>query len=759
MISKLSRIKGLGLVFSDFTWPAATPAFRAVNLVYGWNGCGKTTLTRLFDAVAAGVPGDLEYEIEDDAGAKVRHDEAFTVPIRVFNQDYIQSNVRILESNANTISVLLGEENQELVAAIAADEQDLNGDPTDPAKPGKIFEARAIEQQRRRKEKENETAFTDIAKAIGAAIIGSGAAARNYRSPNAKTDFERLSAPSTLSADALRSAVLSLRQELMPEIPLLHHVADGVPGMNATIDAARGCLTEARELLIATVEAQTIERLSQHPDIAEWVERGLQLHADHSDGACEYCGGTISENRVTQLARHFSDADRQLKGSLDAVLARLRVVYVDVERLGIPDSSRFYQELREPFEAMAAALETAKAELLAEITTLGRLLQDKKLKTTEVVAVEVALNVENFEAALLAVDGAIASHNKKCREFGAVQRRALAAIKTHYLSTIHSEVQARNADLTKLGSDLEARATDIATIQQRVAAARAAISSTHKACEQINNGLKTFLGREELKFEPQTAKEVDGEIIGYRITRRGEPATHLSEGEKTAIAFVYFVVHLADGQFSCPDGIVVIDDPISSLDSNSMYQAFSFLKNAVKDCHQVFILTHNFEFLKLLLNWRARMGNRTSHYMITNHFVGDDRRASISPMDKELREYESEYHYLFKRLKEMRAEQDGSIMKAYPVPNMARKVWESFLMFRVPNGKVPYAKMDVLKSEGADPQKLDAIYKFTNDQSHVTGSGFDPALVPEAKNVLALIFEQMEVLAPEHFKILDAATN
>jgi len=80
-------------------------------------------------------------------------------------------------------------------------------------------------------------------------------------------------------------------------------------------------------------------------------------------------------------------------------------------------------------------------------------------------------------------------------------------------------------------------------------------------------------------------------------------------------------------------------------------------------------------------------------------------------------------------------------------------------MFRVPNGENAYSKMDVLKAEGYDPQKLDAIYKFTNDQSHITGAGFDPALVPETQKVLAEIFEVMEIASPEHFKILDAATN
>jgi hypothetical protein len=72
----------------------------------------------------------------------------------------------------------------------------------------------------------------------------------------------------------------------------------------------------------------------------------------------------------------------------------------------------------------------------------------------------------------------------------------------------------------------------------------------------------------------------------------------------------------------------------------------------------------------------------------------------------------------------MRDELDDSIAKAYPVPNVARKVWDTFLTFRVPNGKGQYKKIEELKEAGFDGQKLDAIYKFVNDQSHITGAGF-----------------------------------
>jgi wobble nucleotide-excising tRNase len=252
-------------------------------------------------------------------------------------------------------------------------------------------------------------------------------------------------------------------------------------------------------------------------------------------------------------------------------------------------------------------------------------------------------------------------------------------------------------------------------------------------------------------------------MMGYRIMRGAAPAEYLSEGEKTAVAFVHFIVHLSDKGFSLTDGIVVIDDPISSLDANSIYQAFSFLKDAVKEAKQVFVFTHNFDFLKLVLNWcKNPHSNKvcTGFFMIKNRIAtAGVREAYLGEMDRELRDYESEYHYLFKLLKQMRAEQDESIAKAYNIPNIARKVFDTFLMFSIPNGGTQYSKVQELKRLGHDGQKLDAVYKFTNDQSHITGAGFNPALVPEAKKAVDTLFEMMEGIAPTHYKVLEQATS
>ncbi len=58
-----------------------------------------------------------------------------------------------------------------------------------------------------------------------------------------------------------------------------------------------------------------------------------------------------------------------------------------------------------------------------------------------------------------------------------------------------------------------------------------------------------------------------------------------------------------------------------------------------------------------------------------------------------------------------------------------------------------------------DENKKIALYKFTNDQSHITGKGFDPSLVPECQNNVKYLLEMIEEVFPEHYKILKESTQ
>jgi wobble nucleotide-excising tRNase len=346
----------------------------------------------------------------------------------------------------------------------------------------------------------------------------------------------------------------------------------------------------------------------------------------------------------------------------------------------------------------------------------------------------------------------IGEHNTKTAQFDEERTGARDKITNHFLSEMHAEVTLLD-DLTtadkaalkqeQLGAEGQ---LSLEALQQSIAEKKAQISNSHKAGEKLTTLLHTFLARAELTFKSSDE--------GYRLMRHGKPARRLSDGERTAIAFIYFIVQLGDQEFDLEDGIVVIDDPVSSLDASSIYQAFAFLKNAVQDAKQVFLFTHNFGFLRLVLNWltHGQLRRHSRFYMLVCRSEADGRRTALRALDKTLIDHPTEYHFLFKTLAEFRG--DGTIAACYHIPNVARKILETFLDFHVPGTAKVYSKLNTLDF---DENKRTAIYKFTNDLSHRTGQGFEPGLVDESQKNANYLLEMIEHVAPKHYQGMLAA--
>ena len=97
--------------------------------------------------------------------------------------------------------------------------------------------------------------------------------------------------------------------------------------------------------------------------------------------------------------------------------------------------------------------------------------------------------------------------------------------------------------------------------------------------DQINADLASVYGRKHLRIE------VAEQGKAYRCWRDTEPASNLSEGEKNTLALIYFLRHLQDESFEIDPKkrIVVVDDPSSSLDRESVYATHSWLLKQ-RDC-------------------------------------------------------------------------------------------------------------------------------------------------------------------------------
>lgn len=592
--------------------------------------------------------------------------------------------------------------------------------------------------------------FSQIAKTIGEAT--SGSTLRSYRKPDAEAAYAKLTDATSLSDDELETHRATVRQEQMDLVgaPLVPAVQHG-PGMASVIELADGAADRAKKLAMSTAQSATIARLAENPDIAEWVGAGVHIHKLHASDRCEFCQQSLSGDRMQALANHFSVEDQKLKDEIEVERGLLATVIEALARIALPDRMALYSELRDDYDAVTKSFMSELATLKTQLDGVDKALVEKLTMRTTAYDPDIGSGSAALAASLAKITAIAKRHDEKTASFDKEKRSARNAIEAHYLLTIKDQVGDFSSKITNLqnentllhnGGDGLEDMRGVEALSQSIIDKQAKVSNAHGGGANLTEHLKQFLGRTDLRFE--------SDAEGYRVLRRGKPAKRLSEGEKTAIAFLYFLVQLKDQDFDLAEGVVVIDDPISSLDASAIYQAFSFLKNDTQGAKQLFILTHNFEFLRLLINWLKNLpGPKTdkSYTMVLCMENEQGRSARLAPLDKLLIEHATEYHYLFKVLYTFKS--DGTVLGCYHVPNIARKVLETFLDFHVPSSKSLYQK---LEETDFDPHKKTAIYKFANDLSHNTGKSFDPALVAEAQKNTTYLLEMIEAVAPLHYQ-------
>ena len=740
-ISRLHRIKNLG-VFRDAKWGSDLSDFSRFNLIYGWNGSGKTTLSKLLSVLTEGRHPEfsgLEYEVMTTTRSW-KHGDSCTEKIRVFNGDFVRANVEKV-GGPNPIFIL-GEENKKLITEIENDEDDLNS---------RIAALDASHSTTTNLQSRRDRIFTDIARTISQNV--SGESTRTYRKQNAESDFNALGPPVTLSEEQITIHNGTIVQKQLP-------VLDPLPDLSDVSVRLIAILRTTGDILATEITAVQIPRLTDNADLSEWVEIGISLHQEHQSVRCEFCENVIASDRLNALSNHFNLADSELKKRVEEELQRVDGILSEIRKLQMREVSNIYDEFQGEYSSCVASTTLSQGKLIAQVDRLRGRLVDKRARTTERLDLGTAVDGSHLVDSIQSLNLVIQKHNSKTQAFDNQKDAARNELKRHYLSEIVPDVASIDAELgletsrrdaIESESDVE-RPVSMIELRSRITRNRASMTSSHRACSKLNDMLVRFLGRNEISFE------VSGE--GYTVKRDGVIAESLSEGEKTAIAFVYFIVHLSDQDFDLEEGIVVIDDPVSSLDSNSLFQAFAFLKESVQGAKQIFVFTHNFEFMNLVKNWFFKVKPRNvlgvpqvAMYMVKNKIDGGSRCAYIAPLDPLLANYHSEYHYLFSLL--LNFKEDASLEQIYLFPNIGRKVLETFLAFKIPSDKNMDEKMSLLSF--ADAEKS-VILRFVNEHSHsnqVDGAlEFDLSLTNGGQKVVATLLALIEKVDPVHYETM-----
>jgi len=755
IISNIRALNEAG-VLAERTARTSPLSLRRYNLIYGFNGSGKSTLSRLFASLQSGnrdgkLPPACAFEFELDDGAILGCPGrlmGLEQRVLVFNADFVEHNLRWAAGTANPV-FYIGREQAELAAELARQEAAM------PAAQLRRTNADALL-------KAKEKAFATF-KRERARLVAENLRLRNrkYEAPQLVQDFGTLNLgpDANLPDERLEAAKAACRlDEPMARVNELAFQDRPVVEM----------ISQARELAAQTAGTVVIAELGQHPDMVLWVREGAAYHNAHDLETCLFCTGPIQPARRELLEQAFDDklerfleligrAHADGEATLSA-LADLRIAVATLDAVSV-DLHQPYKETR---ERLIEAIKVCEGLAAGGVAILA----DKRGKPTQPADAgglasepDVAEAVAALTGILGELNGLLRAHNERIDGFERYQEEARIAVRRHYLASGRAEYDALVADQKVAETEATLAEAALTNLTQEVARLRSEVREHGPTADKINKLIASYLGHGELT--------ISAVAEGYEIHRHGRLVEGTpSEGEKTAIALCYFISTLESDGRKLKDLIVVVDDPISSLDTKALNFTCALVKSRLDKAAQLFVLTHNQQCMNEFKKaWKNRHRPIEKDKDPTATFLFMDvtipkgrtaRSASFVEMSKLLRDYDFEYHFLFHHVLKFEAETAAEFEYAYMMPNVLRRILDVFLAFRCPGSSGLAPKIAQLCAEytDLDQDRITALERLAQVESHSENLddliGFSSMTLEETREANATLLEVMRIVDPAH---------
>lgn len=550
-----------------------------VNFFYGRNGSGKSTIAHL---------------VQQKQGLTWAKGFDATIPVYLYNEEYIRQNVHsygrmdgvftLSETNAG-----IREEIDRTAAGKAEAEKELTG-IQEQLRSAQDAVTRENEQYQKVLWRTTAAVRARYPQAIPAALAKSVAkftAELLQHMPGAEnTDLDSIYQIAFGEEHEHYERYLELPDTLPPEIDLL-------------------------DIPIVSRSDTGFARFCQALGNIDWLRSGHEHYQPDAGDKCPYCQQRLPEGFEEQLAACYDLQYREDQQRLTEQVETFRTAIARIRQTLTANK-------KNPFPGNRAGKYRRLADLLLEKLNAADVVIDRKLHN---MAEE--LHMEDFmpllgELMILTgeINNRIDSYMSTIADIPGEQERCRRMIWGHMAALCaaererHAEQEKQlNAEVRRLTAEQVRLEAEIKGCEGRIEELNRSIVSTAEAMKAINQMLTDngFIGF--------SLREKPGEASCYELIRNtpdgAVTAQGLSEGERHLIAFLYFYHQVmgssvADGEMT--DRIVVIDDPVSSMDSSTMNTVAALTRNIISVCRenttrsgrlaaghikQFFCLTHN----------------------------------------------------------------------------------------------------------------------------------------------------------------------
>lgn len=756
--------------------------FKRLNILYGRNYSGKTTLSRIFRSLETRkLPPNYvgpSFIVTGDKGT-ISHTGLAThnYDIRVYNRDFVADNLSFLinQEIGGVIKsfAIVGEENKEIDEAIALIEAKLG---SVESKSGLRF---ALETARKERDSTKLT-HTSASKSLEERLRSHAAKNikknRQYGTPlynieHIRRDIVSIKKPGfvALNTEEQAAKLKLLKQEALPDIT-----------GNLAVALKFDSLAAAAEPLLSKVIKPTkaIEELLNDSALQLWVKQGIGHHRDRRS-SCAFCRQDLPHDIWRVLDEHFSQESDDLETALDAAIISVNAEIDSIGGFNTLTGTQFYAEERAEFEGHSDALEQALTIYKKDLEALKKSLEARKHNLFQPVSLKIpSYNSEEIRKIVSDINALISKSNGKTATLEQDKTEARDALRLAnvfaFVVTITydkelSRIATLKIDAEAAGTTYTAAENAIREAEAEIQVLRAKQKDEKKGADRVNILLNNFFGHDAIKLEPRDS--ADKATVKFEITRNGKAAYNLSEGECSLIAFCYFLAKLEEPESKGKELIIYIDDPISSLDGNHIFFLYSLIENLIAKpikktdgsnvyrYKQLFISTHNLDFLKYLKKLslpQEKNHGGNQHFLIERNGA----TSSISLMPSYLKDYITEFNYLFHQIHKCRDEEYAKISHEpfYSFGNNLRKFLEAFLFYKYPHHDNQNDSLERMKKFfGDDDMSVALINRLNNELSHLE-SIFDrsmkPLEIPEIPKLANYVLEKIYEKDPHQYNSL-----
>lgn len=544
-------------------------------LLYGRNGAGKSTIAKCFRKIAGENPtGIVQATLCNAEGKELSLTDDDKKHIFVFNEDYIDKNIKLQEDHLNTI-VLLGEA-ADLTDKITEAEKALEKAKIEYDKQKSIYDEY--------NNPDNVKSPEYYRKKIWLKLKGdTNWAGRDRQITGAKKNTpvtERIY--SKILKHKINKDIEILAEKFRNELEKLHTAESGNSIIRANVPNIPKYLLQYDDVKIIQALAQEIEKptlterevkllkMAQQEGFEKLEER-KNVFSDNSIHECPYCMQVLNDDYKKELVKSIQ---KVLSKVVEEHQKELKDYLVQIEGIDLSafKNLKNYEECTRIWKLIVDKISIYNDKLNDKISNpyvqihienldvkqlvqqlcevhrhLCEELRNYNEKAVLVEPIKDNLKMLNAEWAFLEIKDLEIQKNKQEKEFAQEKRLFCSADNT------------LKAAISKL-EDLEAERKNVRIAVDRI-----------NACMQY-----IFFAKDRLSIQYG-----DGQ---YKLFSCGKPVRpcDVSVGERNIIALSYFFTNILKGKAESEaykdEYLLVIDDPVSSFDMENHIGILSFLK-------------------------------------------------------------------------------------------------------------------------------------------------------------------------------------